>query len=93
MHACPHCHQPGIGTLQKLASLFLIPAACSQCRKRSFLHHLHGVRAMVVWVLLTWVFIGVAMFQHMSIYLIGTFPALVFAVDRYMLKAPLESVD
>lgn len=93
MHACPHCHQPGIRSLPKLVSLFLIPAQCRLCHKRSYLHHTHGVRAMVVWVSLTWVFIGIALFERMSIYLVGTIPALVFAIDKYLLKAPLQSAD
>ena len=93
MHSCPYCRQPGISSLQKLNSVFLVPAACANCGKRSFLHYVHGIHAMVAWVLLTWVFIGLAMFQHLSIYLIGTVPALVFAVDRYLLKAPLDGLE
>lgn len=93
MHSCPYCRHPGISSLQKLCSVFMVPVACGVCHKRSYLHYNHGVRAMVVWVVLTWVFIGIAIFQQMSIYLIGTLPALVFAVDRYMLKIPLEGVD
>ncbi len=41
-------------------------------------------------VMLTWVIIGVALLQSMSIYLVGTVPALVFAVDNWMLSAPMQ---
>ena len=47
---------------------------------------------MVVWVVLTWIFIWIAIFQQTPIYLIGTFPALVFAIDRYILRVPLEGM-
>jgi hypothetical protein len=40
--------------------------------------------------MLTWVIIGVALLQSMSIYLVGTVPALVFAVDNWMLSAPMQ---
>ncbi len=92
MHACPHCTQPGINSMQKLNSYFFAPAKCCLCRKYSYLHYKHGVRAMIAWVLLTWVFIGVALFQQMSIYLIGTVPALLLAVDKYMLRASLQAM-
>ena len=39
------------------------------------------------------IFIGIAMFQQMPIYLIGTFPAMLLAVDNYMLRAPLLGMD
>ncbi len=91
MHACPHCHQPGISTLNKLLSVSFAPATCAYCGRRSYLHIIHGLRAMIAWVLLTWVFIGVALWQSMSIYLIGTVPALFLAVDKFMLGAPMRA--
>jgi hypothetical protein len=93
LHACPHCLQPGVSSLQKLSSLVFTPAQCRLCRKRSYLHYAHGLRAMIAWVLLTWLFIGIALFQGMSIYLIGTVPALLLAVDKYLLHAPLVARD
>ncbi len=93
LHACPHCLKPGVSSAQKLNSYFFAPAECRLCRKLSFLPYKCGVRAMIVWVCLSWIFIGVALFQHMSIYLIGTVPALLLAVDNYMLRAPLASLD
>lgn len=93
LHACPHCHRPGVSSLQKITSLFFTPARCRLCDKRSYLHYAHGLRAMIVWVVLSWLFIGIALYQHMSIYLIGTFPALILAVDKFLLNAPLICTD
>jgi hypothetical protein len=90
MHTCPHCQQKGISTLQKLTSVSFAPAVCQLCSKPSYLHVLHGLYALIIWIMLTWVFIGVALFLKMSIFLIGTVPALFLAVDMYMLKAPLR---
>ncbi len=93
LYACPHCLQPGVSSFHKLNSLFFAPARCQLCRKYSYLHYAHGLRAMIAWVLLSWLFIGVALFQSMSIYLIGTAPALLLAVDKYLLNAPLSAVE
>jgi hypothetical protein len=90
MHECPHCKQPGISTLHKLLSVSFAPATCRQCGGRSYLHVIHGLYALIGWVMLTWVFIGVALWQGMSIYLIGTVPAFFFAVDKWMMNAPLR---
>ena len=92
MYRCPHCRQEGISTLQKLCSVSFAPAICTQCGGRAYLHVVHGLKAMIMWVILTWVFIGVALHMNMSIYLIGTIPAFFLAVDKYMLKAPMEAV-
>lgn len=92
MHPCPHCQQEGISSLQKLCSVSFAPAVCRLCRQHSYLHIVHGLYALIMWIMLTWVFIGVALYQQMSIYLIGTVPAFFLAVDRYMLKAPLQRV-
>lgn len=92
MHACPHCHQKGISTLQKLCSVSFAPARCTLCQGLSYLHVIHGLYALIIWIMLTWVFIGVALFMRMSIFLLGTIPALFLAVDYYMLKAPLRCV-
>ena len=92
MQLCPHCKQPGIRTLQKLCSVSFAPVRCQLCKGQSYLHIVHGLYALITWVLLTWVFIGVALYQHMSIYLIGTFPALLLAIDICMVRAPMEYV-
>lgn len=92
MHPCPHCGKEGISTLQKLCSVSFAPATCNQCSGLAYLHVVHGLKAMIMWVILTWVFISVALYTNMSIYLIGTIPAVFLAVDQYMLKAPMEAV-
>jgi len=92
MHQCPHCKQPGIGTMQKLMSVSFAPARCSLCHELSYLHIVHGLYALITWIMLTWVFIGIALYQHMSIYLIGTIPAFLLAVDSCMVKAPMVCV-
>jgi hypothetical protein len=43
-------------------------------------------------VILTWIFIGIALYQHLSIYLIGAAPALLFAIDKCMLSVPLRAI-
>lgn len=92
LHVCPHCLQPGVSSSQKLNSLFFAPARCRLCRKHSSLHYVHGLRAMIAWVLLTWLFIGVTLYQGLWIYLLGTIPAMLFAIDKYLLNAPLLPV-
>lgn len=93
LHVCPYCHQPGVSSVDKIHSLLLRPAACRLCRKSSYLHYSHGLRAMIVWVLFSWVFIGVALYQGVWIFLIGTIPALLLAVDKFILNAPLRRVE
>ena len=93
LHVCPHCHQPGVSSTEKIHSLFLRPARCQLCHKISYLHYTHGLRAMIVWVLFSWVFIGVALYQNVWIFLIGTIPALFLAVDKFILSAPLRAID
>lgn len=100
MHTCPHCKQQGITSLQKIMSVTFVPgtipylpAVCQFCGQRSYLDVIHGLYALGIWIVLTWVFIFVAMFQQMSIYLIGTVPAMFLAVDKYMLKAPLSCIQ
>lgn len=92
MYPCPHCRKDGIPTLHKLLSVSFAPATCTLCGRRAYLHIVHGLQALVAWVMLTWVFIGVALWQSMSIYLIGTIPAFFVAVDKFMLGAPMRAV-
>jgi hypothetical protein len=93
LHVCPHCLQPGVSSLQKLNSLFLAPARCARCDKRSSLDFQNGLRAMIAWVVLSWIFIGIAMYERMPLYLLGTIPALLFAVDKFIMSAPLRRID
>jgi len=93
LHACPHCHQPGVSSVAKVHSLFMKPAECRVCHRFCYLHYTHGLRAMIVWVIFSWMFIGIALYQNLWIYLIGTIPALLLAVDKFILTAPLRPLD
>jgi len=92
-HECPHCHQRGVSTFHKLNSLFFAPATCRLCGRRSSLSYQNGLRAMIAWVLLSWLFIGIALYQELWLYLLGTVPALLFAVDKFLVNAPLLRAD
>ncbi|MDR2213819.1 MAG: hypothetical protein LBE21_09380 [Pseudomonadales bacterium] len=92
MHECPHCKHLTITSLRKLCATPLTPALCPRCHGFSYLEMVHLLRAMIVWSLLTWVFIGIALYQRMAIYLLGSVPALLFAVDKFMLAPPLRAI-
>lgn len=91
MYSCPHCHEAGFSTFAKLFAVSFAPATCSHCGGQAYLHITHALMALIAWIILTWIFIGVAIWQGMSIYLIGTIPAFVLAVDKFMLKAPMRA--
>lgn len=90
MYLCPHCQKPGITSIQKLCSVSYTPATCSYCHRKSYLNIDTAIRALVTWVILTWIFIGVALYEQMAIYMVGTIPALLLSVDKHMLKAELH---
>ena len=90
MYLCPHCKKPGISSVQKLCSVSYTPAVCTFCRRQSYLHVNTAIRALITWATLTWIFIGIALYEQMAIYMIGTIPALLLAVDKYMLRAQLH---
>lgn len=90
MHTCPHCKEPGIRTSDKLVSVAFAPATCTLCGQRSYLHIIHALIALMMWIILTWIFIGLALYQQMSIYLIGTIPSFILAIDKGMLNAPMR---
>jgi hypothetical protein len=92
MHECPHCKHISISSLQKLCSVAFMPATCPDCSRYSYLQLTYALKAFIAWVILTWVFIGLALYQRMTIYLIGTIPAMLYAVDRYMLHAPMRAI-
>lgn len=92
MYQCPHCQEKGITSWQKLTSVSFAPATCQLCHKRSYLHVMHGLIALTFWIVLTWVFIGIAWMSRSSFFLIGTFPAMYLAVNRFMLGAPLYPI-
>lgn len=92
MHEYPHCKQDSITSLQKLCSVAFMPASCPHCHGYSYLQMVHGLKALITWIILSWVFIGIALHQRMTMYLIGTIPAMMFAVDKCMLKAPMRAI-
>ncbi|MDR0780700.1 MAG: hypothetical protein LBF16_08405 [Pseudomonadales bacterium] len=93
MHECPHCKHNTITSFRKLCASALTPAQCPRCGGLSYLQLIQALRAITTWVVLTWIFIGAALYQRMAIYLIGTIPALFFAVDKCMLSAPLVAIS
>jgi len=45
---------------------------------------------LTAWIILTWIFIGLAIMAGMSFFLLGTIPGFIVCVDRFLLQAPLE---
>lgn len=91
-HTCPHCGEDGIGSWAKLTSVSFAPARCRYCQGLSYLHVVNGLMAMTFWIVVTWIFIGIALLANRSFFLIGSFPAGFLAVDRFMLQAPMRPV-
>jgi hypothetical protein len=76
--------------MTKLSSLVLVrPVQCPGCQGLSYVPLRYGVFALFTWVVLSWLFIATALFFRNVLYLLGTIPAAIFAVDKWMLKAPL----
>lgn len=92
MYQCPHCQEPGISAWQKLTSVSFSPATCQVCNGRSYLHVIHGLIALTFWIVVTWIFIGLSYMSRSSFFLIGTFPAMFLAINKYMLGAPLYPI-
>ena len=76
--------------MHKLRSVSYTPAVCTLCDGQSYLQVNTAIRALITWSILTWIFIGVALYEQMAIYMIGTIPALLLAVDKHMLRAQLH---
>ncbi|MEI7949688.1 MAG: hypothetical protein WCI66_05535 [Gammaproteobacteria bacterium] len=89
MHRCPHCRQSTFSDLQKLTLLWLQPRSCSVCHKAAYLPVRNVIVALIVWTALTWVFIGTAFYMHNIFFMLGTIPAALLAVDKWIRKAPL----
>jgi predicted CXXCH cytochrome family protein len=90
LHECPHCHEKRISSFQKLFSVTFSPAVCPVCHKESNVPIVHGLITLTVWIILTWLFIGLAILAQMSFFLLGTIPAFIVCVNKYLLAAPLE---
>tara|TARA_R110000772_G_scaffold63282_14_gene141788 strand:+ start:1021 stop:1305 length:285 start_codon:yes stop_codon:yes gene_type:complete len=93
MHECPHCKQESISTLQKIIAVTPLQATCMVCRQKSYIHIIYGLIALTVWIVMTWLLIGLAYLMQMSFLLLGSAPAMVIAVDRYLINAPLRRVN
>ncbi|MDG2176679.1 MAG: hypothetical protein P8M72_11200 [Gammaproteobacteria bacterium] len=89
LHLCPHCHKEEISSYQKLFSVSFSPAVCPACNQESFVPIIQALIMLTVWTILTWVFIGLSIMSSMSFFLLGTIPAFIVCVDKYILKAPL----
>ena len=90
LHECPHCHEMGISSMQKICSVTLLPAICPSCHQKSKVPIVYGLMALTAWMILTWVFIGLSIMAQMSFFLLGTIPAMIVCINRYLLRAPLE---
>ena len=93
LHPCPHCRQPSFTDLQKLTSLWLQPRPCKLCHKAAYLPVRSVVEALIIWTALTWIFIGTALYMRNIMFMLGTIPAAVFAVDKWIRKAPLIAYE
>lgn len=89
-HECPHCHEKRISSYQKIFSVSFSPAICPHCHQPSHVHIVNGLITLTAWIILTWLFIGLAIMAKMSFFLLGTIPAMIVCVNKYLLKAPLE---
>jgi hypothetical protein len=92
MHECPHCHQESISTLQKLLAISPLQVSCKACNQSSHINVVYALVALTVWIIMTWLLIALAYWFQMSFLLLGSFPAMVIAVDRYLIRAPLTKV-
>ena len=93
MHECPHCNQASISTLQKLLAISPLRVRCSACHQLSYVHITYALVALTVWIIMTWMLIGLSYWFQMSFLLLGTIPALIIAVDRHLLRAPLSKAQ
>lgn len=92
MHECPHCKQESISSLQKIIAVSPIHATCTYCKRKSYIHILYGLIALTAWIIMTWMLIGLAYWFQMSFLLFGSVPAMIIAIDRYLVQAPLFKV-
>ena len=93
MHECPHCNQESISALQKLLAISPLQVSCNACHQYSHVHITYALIALTVWILMTWVLIALTYWFQMSFLLFGSIPAMIIAVDRYLVRAPLSKVQ
>jgi len=89
LHECPHCHEKKITSYQKVFSVFFSPVVCPECKQQSSVPIVQGLMTLTAWMILTWIFIGLAIMAGMSFFLLGTIPAFIVCVDRYLVNGPL----
>jgi hypothetical protein len=89
LHECPHCHEKQISTYQKLFSVSFSPAICPACKQESNMPIIQGLMSLTAWITLTWVFIGLSIMAGMSFFLLGTIPAFIVCIDKFILQSPL----
>lgn len=89
MYPCPHCQKASFSDLQKIARLWFRPAVCHWCHKAAYLPVRSMMITLIVWTLLSWVFIGLTLYFNNVLFLLGTFPSAFLAVDICIRKAPL----
>lgn len=93
MHECPHCKQASISTFKKLLAIAPLQVSCSDCRQYSYVHSTYALVALTVWIIMTWVLIALSYRFQMSFLLFGTVPAMIIAVDRHLIRAPLSKAQ
>jgi len=93
MHKCPHCNQESISTLQKLLAIAPLQVSCNACHQYSYVRVTYALLTLTVWIVLTWILIGLAYWFQMSFLLFGTIPAMVIAVNRHLISAPLSKAQ
>ncbi len=93
MHECPHCKQESISTLQKLFAISPFQVNCASCNQYSHILGIYAFIALTAWIIMTWMLIGLAYMFQMSFLVLGTVPAMVIAVDRFLVNAPLYKVQ
>lgn len=93
MHECPHCKQESISTLQKLLAISPLHVSCQACHQNSYVHITYALVALTVWIIMTWILIGLAYWFQMSFLLFGSAPAMVIAVERHLVGAPLSKAQ
>lgn len=89
MHPCPHCKQPTFSSARKALLLWMRPGLCSNCRKPAYLPIRNVVIAMLVWVVLCWLLIATAFYMRNALFLLGSIPAAMLAIDKWLVQAPL----
>lgn len=90
MHPCPHCTKPTFSTARKVLLLWLSPGLCSACHKPAFIPLRNVAIAMFVWVIFSWLLIATTFYMRNVLFLLGSIPAAMLAIDKWLVQAPLS---